>query len=340
MFGKRWILWGVLTAAPLSQIWASATQAGAVFLTIFPGAKATGMAAAFSAVADDATASYYNPGSLAFFKETQFSLIHAPWLPALANDMYYEFAGFVHPMGQGVLGGHIIYLNLGTVEAYDDNGNYIGSWKPADYAFCLSYGFQATPQVGVGFTGKLIRSFLAPRDILARVLGEPSGGTATTFALGGGVFYKTGIRGLTLAAVLDNLGPGLKYTGSGRREDLPYLLRLGVAYRPIWNDLAKVTLAFDVNKVLVGLNHDLRNNGMAYVVNEAFKHFGLDFTLVDILSMRLGYFYDKEGARKGLTLGFGVRFKSFQLDIADDSRIYAFDESSNRRFALTYIMNQ
>ncbi len=340
---KRLVLWGSLLLLPGSRMLASATEAGGVFLTIFPGARAAGMAAAFSAVADDPTASYYNPGGMAFFKETQVSLVHAPWLPALAKDMYYEFLGFVHPLQQGVIGGHIIYLNLGNVDAYDENGNYIGSWRPADYAFTLSYAFQANPRLGVGFSGKLIRSFLAPPEVLKVVLGEPGGGNAVTFALGAGVYYKTAVPGLTLAAVLDNLGPGLKYTGSGKREDLPYLLRLGVAYRPIWTDVHKVTVAVDVNKVLVKLDDDLRERGMSYVLREAFKHVGLEYTLLDMISVRAGYFYDVEGARTGYTFGLGFRAGPLQLDYGNDSDIYEFQrrgDPHNQRFSLTYIMRR
>ncbi|MCD6087463.1 MAG: hypothetical protein J7L74_00575, partial [Candidatus Hydrothermae bacterium] len=60
----------------------------------------------------------------------------------------------------------------------------------------------------------------------------------------------------------------------------------------------------------------------------------------DLISLRVGYFYDRYGLRKGITFGGGVKFKNFKLDIADDSKIYDFEESSNRRFSISYIMNQ
>ncbi len=320
--------------------YSSASEAGAIFLTIFPGAKATAMGAAFSAVADDATASYYNPGALAFFRNTQFSLIHAPWLPALAPDMFYDYAGFVKPLNQGVIGGHLIYLNLGEVVANDESGNYLGSWTPYDMALTLSYGFKLHENLGVGLSGKLIRSFLAPRDILAVVIGEPSGGTATTFAFDGGIFYTGPFKGFTGSVVIQNVGPGVRYTGSGKRDPLPYLLRLGIAYRPIWTEMHKVTLSFDVNKILVNITRDLNKYGPTWVAWEAFKHIGVDYTLLDIISLRMGYFIDKDGAREGLTFGAGIKFKNFKFDIADDSRIYDFDETGNRRFSLTYVMQK
>ncbi|MDI6840264.1 MAG: hypothetical protein QMD71_05385 [bacterium] len=44
----------------------SFSDCGAQFLLIAPGAKAAAMGSAFTALADDATAIYYNPGALAF----------------------------------------------------------------------------------------------------------------------------------------------------------------------------------------------------------------------------------------------------------------------------------
>lgn len=337
---KRLIILLVFVVVVTSRVYPSASEAGAIFLTIFPGAKATAMSAAFSAVADDATASYYNPGALPFFKNTQFSLIHAPWLPALSPDMFYDYAGFVKPLNQGTIGGHLIYLNLGEVVANDQSGNYLGSWKPYDMALTLSYGFKLNDNLGIGFSGKLIRSFLAPRDILAIIIGEPSGGTATTFAFDGGILYMGPFKGFSSAVVVQNLGPGVRYTGTGKRDPLPYLLRLGISYRPIWTEFHKVTLAFDINKILVNITRDLNKYGPVWVAWEAFKHFGIEYTLIDIISLRMGYFIDRDGAREGFTFGAGIRFKNFKFDIADDSRIYDFEETANRRFSLTYVMQK
>jgi len=335
---RRWI---IILLIPFT-IYASATQAGGVFLTIFPGAKATALGAAFSAVADDATASYYNPGALGFFDKTEFSLIHAPWLRALASDMYYEFLGFVKPLGEaGSIGGHIIYLTVGEIIATNQEGVEVGRFRPYDTAFDISYGFQFRENIGIGIGAKIIHSFLAPGEIIREVLGEPGGGgSATTFAFDGGILYRTPLKGLTLSAVISNIGPGLKYTQSGETDPLPRLLRAGFAFRPIWSKMHKVTLSGDVNKVLVGLFDDYKDFGINYVWTEAWKHFGLEYTYYDFISLRIGYFYDHYGLRKGVTFGGGIKFKNFKLDIADDSKIYDFEESSNRRFALTYVLKR
>lgn len=54
----------VLSTTPAWAI----SEGGAIFLMIRPGARPSGMGSAFCAVADDATATYYNPAGIAFLK--------------------------------------------------------------------------------------------------------------------------------------------------------------------------------------------------------------------------------------------------------------------------------
>ncbi len=319
---------------------ADAFDVGGVFLTIFPGARATGLGAAFSSVADDATASYYNPGALSEFKHAEFSFIHAPWLRGLASDMYYEFLGWVFPAGSGVIGGHIIYSTYGVFKAINDRRELCGEFQPYETAIELAYGFKLKPNLGVGVNAKFIHSFLAPPEVLeCASQGEiQSGGSATSFALGGGLLYSLVNGKLKIAAVIDNLGPPLVYTEGGDKNELPRLVRFGVSYRPFWSKMHKLLVTFDVNKIIVGITKDYEEKGLSWIIDEAWKHMGIEYTFFDMVSLRAGYFYDKFGWRKGITFGGGVRFKNFQLDFADDSKIYDFDQSSNTRFSITYIL--
>lgn len=54
---------------------------GVPFLTLYPGARQTGMGGAFCAVADDAYATLYNPSGLAFQKSVDvgFEYNSIPW---------------------------------------------------------------------------------------------------------------------------------------------------------------------------------------------------------------------------------------------------------------------
>jgi hypothetical protein len=65
----------IIWAASAMPLWAI-SEGGAIFLMIRPGARASGMGSAFCAVADDATATYFNPAGLAFLSpESQTHLV-------------------------------------------------------------------------------------------------------------------------------------------------------------------------------------------------------------------------------------------------------------------------
>ena len=321
---------------------ANAFQAGGVMLMIFPGAKAVSMGGAFSAISDDATAMYYNVGGLGYFKNIEVHFTHAPWLRTIVDDAYYEYLAAVFPTDIGSFGLSVAYLTPGNVDVYDEDGEMHGSFKPFDVAVTSGYGFQPMPNLGVGVAAKVFYSYLVPEWVMRDILQEPGGGTAVTFALDGGVLWKTPLPGLSLAGVIDNVGPGISYTGSGEKDPLPLFLRLGVAYSPIRTEYHKVTVAFDVHKVMTGIVRDLDSLGTNYVLNEAWTSVGAEYTFYDMISLRFGHFHDKMGYRMGYTFGGGITYGSFKLDIADDSSIYEFnkgatDAKRNLRFTLSFV---
>ncbi len=333
---KRWLLLMGLPGALL----ADSFDAGAVFLLIFPGARATGMGAAFSAIADDATASYFNPATLASFSVPEFALVHSPWLRSLAPDMYYDFLGAVYPLpgDRGVIGGHIIYLNLGRIEIQDP---VPAAWNPFSVALQVSYAREVIPRLSVGIGGKIIYDFLAPVDVLRAVFQtNVEGGDAASVALDAGVWYRAPY-GISLAAALLNVGPGLRYTSLDTTgTPLPQLLRLGVGLDTLMGEFFRVRAALDLHKVIVGILEDYRTWGIDTVLEDTWVSVGLDITYAEFIALRVGYFVDKTGAREGVTFGGGVRFGNFKIDFADDRYIYDFGSSTaNWRLQISYVLN-
>ncbi|MEO0203182.1 MAG: hypothetical protein ABIL37_05645, partial [candidate division WOR-3 bacterium] len=104
----------------LSIVIASARDAAAPVLTIYPGAVATGMGGAFTAFSDDMSAIYYNPAGLSNFKNISlFGWQHSNWLLGLIPDAYFEFGSFTYPTRRGTVGIGITYLTIGEVEIQD-----------------------------------------------------------------------------------------------------------------------------------------------------------------------------------------------------------------------------
>lgn len=172
------------------------SEAGVLFLLISPGAKAAGMGEAFVAVADDATATFWNPGGLAFQTDHEVTLMHCNWLPQLVSDMSYEFIAYRQYIGAigGTLGGNITFLNLGEqVQTGESGPTPIGTFHSWDMGVTLSYATRLKENLGLGVNARYIRSNLAPIGA-----GEEKGtGVGSSFAVDLGVLYKPGfLKGL------------------------------------------------------------------------------------------------------------------------------------------------
>ncbi len=362
----------ILILATFVSIFASGEYPGAVFLMIWPGARPTGLAGAFAALADDASATYYNPGGLSFLNSTYVSVMHSPWLPGLYPGMVYDYLSFSRAIkNQGTVGANIIYLNTGETEVTDNNGNYLGEYTTFDIAISGSYGFKITPKVGVGVSAKFIYSYLVPDWVFGALpeLAGTSGGTGLAWALDGGVLYKP-FDYLTVGTSVSNLGPKISYTSSGEADPLPRMLRVGVKYTPLENEVVKLNITPEITKVLVGMFFDPNGTKtfmqkLNYELWEAWKSFGVEAMFYDMASVRIGYFEDISGQRGGILVnngtdehialtdflftknhgkfagkvgmcfGGGVQFKGFQVDFSYDGMIYDFS-TQNWKISLGY----
>ncbi|MCK4351929.1 PorV/PorQ family protein [candidate division WOR-3 bacterium] len=326
-----------------SRLWAGASEAGAIFLIIYPGARPNGMAATFTATSDDALATYYNDAGLGFQDKNDIALMHANWLPGLYPGMYYEFLTFSYPTSEaGVIGGHIIYLTTGETVGTDWDGTEIGKWTTWDASLKISYGVKMNEKLALGFGAKFVYSFLAPADVVWQILKRKGGGTGTSWAFDVSTLYILN-KYLQFGLSLQNLGPNIKYTETGVADPLPWTLRTGLSWCPINTKINKLTLSTEFTKILVGLleelkdiqNPDTRKQGFTYLYQDIWKAIGIEYVWSDLLSLRGGFFWDTIGSRVGPTFGGGVKFKGLRFDIGVDSNLYDF-KTSNYRLSLNY----
>ncbi len=116
----------------------------ATFLEIGVGARAAAMGGAYSAIANDATALYWNPAGIAWIEGLQAEFMHSEWLA----ETNYDFLGLVVaiPSINSSIGASIIYLNYGeslvrTVDRPEGTGE---QYSARDYALGLSYALALT----------------------------------------------------------------------------------------------------------------------------------------------------------------------------------------------------
>src|SRR5687767_4320158 len=92
----------------------AAGTSSAQFLKMGAGARAAAMGNAFTAVADDVTATYWNPAGLGQIKNAQMSLMQNAGL----IDTQYQYLAAAAPYKSRALGVSLYRLDHGSIDRY------------------------------------------------------------------------------------------------------------------------------------------------------------------------------------------------------------------------------
>ena len=261
------------------QIFEKVGTFGAQFLKIGPSARAVGMGNSFTAVCDDASATYWNPAGIANEPGNEIHATHHEWI----SDVRYEYLAGVHGMKGHAIGGHVALLHMGELEGRDATGNFTQTFHAYDFSAGVTYARRLAQPVEAGVTGKLLYSKIEDAS-------------ATGFALDAGIRYRTPVRGLTAAATLTNLGAAMKYVEDS--FELPAAARVGLGYRT--RALLKgLVLASDLS-----FPNDADPRG----------HLGVELWPHEMIALRGGakVGYDEEVG----TVGVGISYAAYVFDYA------------------------
>ena len=210
MFKRHAIVFSVLLMLILPFALSGISQATMLFLTFEPGARANAMGRAYSAIADDAYAMWWNPGATAFNRHTQIAATHIPWLQGSGvDDIFYEYLGFNNYFyGIGNINAHIIWLDEGTQPQTNAQNVELGDFHTYEVAGALGYGYEVVPEkIGLGGNFKLLYSYLGPGTGLTE-----TEGSAFSFAFDVGALFKdVVVDNLNASVVLQNIGPDITY---------------------------------------------------------------------------------------------------------------------------------
>ena len=272
-----WI--AVMVLAPGAALAANPGETGLSFLKIGVGARAAAMGEAYVAVAQDASALYWNPAGIANIPGYELHASHHEWI----SDVRYEYVAGVRGMKGHALGAHIGVLHMGELEGRDEIGLFTGNFRSYDLTAGLSYGRRVARSLEVGATAKVLYEKI--QDF-----------SATGFAFDAGVRYRTGLKGLTLAGAFSNLGSQMKFIDESFL--LPVNARVGAAYR---------TRAL-LKGFLVAADVKFPND------TDARGHVGAELQVHEMFALRGGLKlgYDEELG----SLGFGVNYQAFAFDYA------------------------
>jgi hypothetical protein len=257
-------------------------------------------------------------------KEATF--MYSPWLPEFNLDLYYAFGSYVTNIeGWGTFGLALAFFSYGTIQGTDERGYLTNTFHSFDGALSLSYGTRLTPNLSAGLTGKFIYSRLSDQGA-GKEIGT---GSATAFALSGGLRYHTPWRRLDLGLTLTNVGPDIAYIDAQQSDPLPRNLAAGFALHLIDDPFHHFMIVGDINKELVDLGSQTSQ------FKQIIYNTGAEYTYMGTLSLRGGYIYDEDGDVKVATVGLGLAYSGVRIDVAYIPSTGDSPLSNTPRYSLT-----
>ena len=293
-------------------------QAGCPFLNVSMGAKASGIAGAYTVMGNDANAVHYNPAGLGLMEsKTELSVNVTKWIA----DITYNNA--ILAINAGVWG------NFGINISYADYGDIYGTLFDPDpegtgyietdlldvnsYVVGISYAHQLTTKFTTGAQFKYISQRLGSNiynetDVWEddAVANEVSG-LAYDFGL---IFFPQfpKLESFGLGMSVRNFSPqyhfmlGDSAQAIGESFQLPLNLTIGVAV-----DIFDIFGDTNQNQsLMLGLDVIHPRDYTERV------HLGAEFNFKDLLMLRLGYKFNYD--EESLTAGVGFNVKGIKLD--------------------------
>ena len=279
----------------------------AQFLKVGVGGRATAMGDAFIAIADDASALYWNPAGIVFSKRNEIIFSHNEWIA----DIKHEFAGaFYKFSANDAIGISFTALHMDDMPVTTEfmpfgTGEYFSF---GDIAIALTYSRKMTEQFSFGGTIRYIQETLDKLSMKG-------------FMVDLGTLYWTGLGSTRFAVTISNFGNELSPEGEivtpfrGTKSDWqsfspPTMFRLGFAFEPLMTDFHRITTS-------IQLNHPNDNSENV--------SFGAEYGWRNILYLRGGYKLNVDEqsftAGAGVQVPLGIAFVTFDYAYAEFTRL-------------------
>jgi hypothetical protein len=221
------ILCGILIASLLGAISDDGGVPGA-FLRLGVGARPLGLGNAFVALANDVSATYWNPAGLTQLNQIASQAMYGH-LPLGRN---HSFVAFGLPSKIGSFGACWINLGITGIEGRDIGENPTQIFSSAENAIFLSYGKHIISDISLGASFKYLYNSLATKS--AHGYGFDLGVQARLSDV------------ISAGLILQDIGSFLKWnTESKHKDKLPLNLKLGLGMMP---SAVPIQVAFDLEK--------------------------------------------------------------------------------------------
>ena len=291
----------LIVGLPICMFAGDSGDTGLAFLKVDVDSRSAAMAGAFTAMATDATAAYWNPAGLAANDHRQLSLTHHVSI----TDITQEYASVKFSKAAHHFGVSVNVYNIPGIEVRGEapTADPDGVVDALNFYGALSYARAIGDNWQVGATAKYLYEKL--------YLNSASG-----WAFDIGVRRAAIIKGLNWGLTLQNLGQMNKL--KDQETPLPMLARTGFAY----------TIPYAVlgHQPLVAADLEYIKDG------ETSFRFGTEIPLLDQLAFRVGYRHSADYST--WTTGLGLNYKQFNFDYAYVPD--AFSLGSSHRFSVGF----
>lgn len=305
----KWIL--CLTAAVLlagGGLWSSPADAGDFpqiirsedfrklgvaafsFMNVTQGARTAAMGDAFSSVANDINAIFFNPAGLALIKRASYTFSYTRWL---VDTAFYNGA-VAYNTTKGVIGISLLNYDVGEMEVrtiYNPGGTG-EKIKSGANAIGVAYAWKATDRLGLGLKATYVSETLHQDQITATVLDV-------------GTYFFTGFRSSRIALSMRNFGPDTKVVGENQKFLMPMNFDVGAAMEVYGKqgDPTYLTVSF----------------ASVYSVDfEQRWNFGTELWMANVLAVRGGYKVNYDEESWSIGAGFKGTFgdRSVMVDLS------------------------
>jgi len=302
------------------------------FLSIGVGGRALGLGGAYAALANDASAAYWNPAALARLNYPEFMLMHDEQFGGIVN---YDFGAVAIPYGTNTTLA-VSLMRLGVDGIPDsrnalvdrkqngilDSSDFIDPSKityfnSADWALYFTYSKRVSNNLTYGINLKILRRGL-----------EVASATGIGFDIG--ILYSPRENWFVAANVQDVTTTLIAWS-TGTNELISPTLKLGTAY---FIDLFQGRFAPTVDVDVRFENRQFAS--IAHLGPISFDpHMGLEFDYKNTVALRVGY-----NDVKQLTLGAGLHLRKLDIDYSFARFNQENDLGDTHRISLRMILHE
>ncbi len=275
------------------------------------GARAFSVGRAFTAIANDPTAVFWNPAGLEYVYQQSATFFHT----SLFEGTNYDFLGYAFPtLNLGTFGLGIARIGVGGINQRDFLNTDLGTFSWEEYHGFFSYAKLLPYDLSAGLTVRVVRrawNGLADQGNLV----DMGVGMDMGLMYRPQVFTNILLRDWTLGLNIRNLFPPQVKEGDAI-DEFPLTVRLGI--------LRRIYFKGGGNHLNVMVDFDYSQN------RDLIIHFGTEYRFRDFAMIRVGM----DGTQP--TFGAGMKYSIFQIDYAFTASPYSNVFNNVHRFSVSF----